>query len=404
MKPFSALPLAAALLLSALPLRADTLVKTDFETPASRWANAAASAPRNVKATVAYGAFGTVDKAGSADASQGLRLVVAPTGGAWRAGLSSGPLALHNGDRLDKLTLAFSLSAPSTRPVTVRVESFDSKKRRTGGRVGRIFPAAPAFYQRYALDLDTLRPDGAGKFQPTAPFVQFTFELTGVGAGEAELRVDNVNYATPAFYVSPKGSDTHDGRTEATALATPQNALDRAQPGDIIVLMDGTYDAGLGTVAAFRRGGLPDAWIVLKNYPGQHPLLTSIGWNIVAVGGGSREKPSDAPSLCYLEMRGLHVRGRGDVARQKFADAVGKPDSRTNSNGIGIDGRYTLNVPHHLRIADNLVEYCPGGGIGAGEADWVTVENNVSRCNAWTTIYAPSGISILGAYNFDATG
>ena len=76
-------------------------------------------------------------------------------------------------------------------------------------------------------------------------------------------------------------------------------------------------------------------------------------------------------------------------------------DSRTNTNGIAIDGRYLTNIPHHLRIADNVVEYCPACGIGATESDWVTIENNICRYNSWTTIYATSGISTLGASNFD---
>ena len=82
------------------------------------------------------------------------------------------------------------------------------------------------------------------------------------------MRLDNVHYASPAYYVSPKGRDTFDGRTEQTAFATPQKALDMAQPGDIVVLMDGTYQGGNANVASFRRPGAPDAWIVLKNYPG----------------------------------------------------------------------------------------------------------------------------------------
>ncbi|MBC7807486.1 MAG: hypothetical protein H7145_15220, partial [Akkermansiaceae bacterium] len=326
--------------------------------------------------------------------------------GKWRTTLKSGLLSIRNSEtNLGKLTLSFDLSASAAKPISVRVESFDANRKRTGARVGTIYPAAPDFFQRYALDLSNLKPDGTGKFDPTAPFVQFSFEGGSAAdgtRGEYQIRLDNVNYSTPAFYVSPKGSDQSDGRTEKTAFATPQKALDVAQPGDIICLMQGTYDGGSGGVASFRRGGAPDAWIVLKNYPGQKPTLTSTGWNIVSIAGGSKEKPSDDPSLCYLEIRGLHVRGVGDVAKTKYPDAMNKPDSRTNSNGIAVDGRYLKNHPHHLRIADNLVEYCTAGGIGVGESDWFYIENNLSRYNSWTTIYATSGISTLGAFNFDA--
>jgi hypothetical protein len=306
---------------------------------------------------------------------------------------------------LGKITLSFSLSASSAKPIAVRVESFGADRKRTGGLVGRVVPAAPDFFQRYALDLSTLKPEGSGKFDPKSKYVQFSFEGAGNGinGGEYQLRLDNVNYATPAFYVSPKGSDTNDGLTEKTALATPQKALDTAQPGDIICLMEGTYDGGNAPVASFLRGGKPDAWIVLKNYPGQKPKLTSTGWNIVGIVQGSKEKPSDEPSLCYLEVRSLHVRGEGDVAKTKYPEAMNKPDSRTNTNGISVNGRFAKNVPHHIRFADNLVEYCPGQGLGELEADWITIENNISRFNCWTTIYGTSGISTLGATNFDTT-
>ncbi len=38
-----------------------------------------------------------------------------------------------------------------------------------------------------------------------------------------------------------------------------------------------------------------------------------------------------------------------------------------------------------------------------GEGDWITIENNVSSNNSWTTISATSGISLAGVFNFYAT-
>ncbi len=400
------------------PVGAATLLKTDFNTASSPvWPNAAAaSTSAALHAKVSLGLVGTVDTANATEASRALLLTVRPLGagsgkGAWGAALVSGLLPVRNLEtNLGKLTLSFSLSSSDIQPVTVRVESFDAAKRRTGGVAGLIYPAAPDFFQRYALDLSALKPVGPGKFQPAAPFVQFTFKIAGPSIGadapveaERHLRVDNVNYASPAYYVSPKGSDAANGRSETAAFATPQKALDAAQPGDIVLLMEGTYRAGLVPVAAFPRPGTPDAWIVLKNYPGQHPTLTSNGWNIVSIAKGSKEKPSTEPALAYLEVRGLHVRGEGDVAKQKYPEAMNQSDPHTNSNGIAVDSRFSLATFHHIRIADNLVEFSPGGGIGSIDGDWITVENNICRSNCWTTIYAPSGISVMGSANFDAT-
>ena len=102
-------------------------------------------------------------------------------------------------------------------------------------------------------------------------------------------------------------------------------------------------------------------------------------------------------------MRGLHVRGNGDTAKEQYPDLVGKAAPETNGNGISVSWRNQELVPHHLRFADNLIEYCPGAGIGPGQADWVTIENNVIRNNCWTTIYGTSGISLNHGSNFDGT-
>ena len=109
------------------------------------------------------GPVGTVDVADTATPSGGLLLTARPAGrGAWNAALTSGLLPVHNPvASLGKLTLSFSLSASAARPITVSIASFDAAKRRTGGLSGLIYPAAPDFFQRYALDLSALKPFGA---------------------------------------------------------------------------------------------------------------------------------------------------------------------------------------------------------------------------------------------------
>ncbi len=353
-----------------------------------------------------WGPVGSYDTAGSATQSGGWRLSAdaSKSPKKWSAGLVSGALPFSNTEtNLGKLTLAFTLSANANRPVKVKIASLSAKGARTGGLETLVYPAAPDFLQRYALDLNTFKPSGAGKFDPKAPQIQLAFEMDSSvwPSAKNEIRVDNVNLSGPAFYVSPNGQDENDGKTEQTAFKTPQKALDTAQEGDIVLLMDGTYKAGQVPVANFVRAGTPAAWIVVKNYPGHHPILTSTGWNIVGIAKGSNDATYSGPPLGYIEIRGLHIRGEGDVARQKYPDAMDKPDPRTNSNGIAIDSRYSVAVCHDIRIADNLVDYVTAMGIG-GDADWLTIENNVCNSNCWTNIYASSGISVSGPVNFDA--
>ncbi len=156
-------------------------------------------------------------------------------------------------------------------------------------------------------------------------------------------------------------------------------------------------------VVAFRRAGTPAAWISLKNYPGQHPILTSDAWNTIKIGRGSSKEPSTAPALAYLEVRGLHIRGNAESVQEKPPDLIDKVDPLTNGNGISGSGGDEVNKPHHLRFADNLIEYCCGGGVGTGDCDGVTIENNTVCNNCWWVIYATSGIGLLGTQNFDAT-
>ncbi len=359
-----------------------TLFQTDFEN-GNGWAALKPSA------------VGTIDVAGSSQPSQALAA----------NSISSGPLALKNSEtNLGKLTLAFSLAAQAATPVTVRVESFDKNKKRTGGLETQIFPPAPNFYQRFALDLDKMKGSGAGKFAPDAPFISFSFQVDG-----AEIHLDNVQFAKPAYYVSEKGSDKNDGRTEATAFATPQKAVDAAGPGDIIDVMNGTYKpVGVQEgIVRIKKAGTPAAWISLKNYPGQTPLFDSKGsWGAIRFLYTNAQATADqaagvvAPVPVYIEVRGLHIRGNGDTAKAEFPDLVGKAAPETNSNGISVQWDGGGAIPHHLRFADNLVEFCSGGGIGPGGADWTTIENNVIRNNCWTTIYATSGISLNGGSNF----
>ena len=71
-----------------------------------------------------------------------------------------------------------------------------------------------------------MKPVGEGKFNPADPFVEFSFAIGDADAkdaadGKYELRIDNVAYSSPAFYVNPKGKDSNDGRTEKNGICQP---------------------------------------------------------------------------------------------------------------------------------------------------------------------------------------
>lgn len=394
---------------------AGTLLSFEFNGD-NPWKSAATdvmpSTPMPIEPFIEAKAAGTVDVAGTADAS-GAQVMSAEVGAAkgdWEATFTSGLLPVKNGEsNLNKLTLAFDLSVSTVRPVIVRVASFNAQKKLTGKLQTTVYPAAPDFFHRSVVDLGTMRAAN-GKFNSTDPFVQIELAIAGpTWPAEAthELRVDNVHYASPAFYVSPGGDDKSDGRTEKTALATPQTAVDQAKPGDIILLMDGTYirpktNSIQNGVIQFEGTGTPAAWITLKNYPGHKPkLFVDDAWHAIRIGGPVRDPSVPEKAVAYFEVRGLHVRGNADKVKQDHADAIGKPMATSNSNGMIVDTGKRTFVPHHIRMADNLVELCPGAGVATMGGDWITIENNRIYDNCWYMIYAGSGISLLETKNFD---
>jgi len=72
------------------------------------------------------------------------------------------------------------------------------------------------------------------------------------------------------YYVSPSGSDDSAGTFEAP-FQSIQKAHDAVQAGDTIFVRGGTYKPNQQTV--FRTNGNANAYIVLKSYPGEKPVI-----------------------------------------------------------------------------------------------------------------------------------
>jgi hypothetical protein len=72
------------------------------------------------------------------------------------------------------------------------------------------------------------------------------------------------------LYVAPDGDDANAGTIDAP-LASLQAAHDAAAPGDTIYLRGGTYTPDERTV--LRKAGTADAWLTLRSYPGELPVI-----------------------------------------------------------------------------------------------------------------------------------
>jgi parallel beta-helix repeat protein len=195
------------------------------------------------------------------------------------------------------------------------------------------------------------------------------------------------------YYVSGDGSDTNTGLSTSSPFRTIQQAANLTKPGDKVFIMNGVYTNAdpWGQVILITRSGTPNAWIKFEAYPGHSPKLKHNGWNGILIKDGAS----------YIEIKGLEIEGNNanvtlEYAMSQMANA-GNP--LTNGNCLIIDGRNGNS--HHIRILNNKVHSCGGGGIGVLQSDYVTVDGNEVFDNAWYSVYANSGISFYQSWNYD---
>ena len=367
-----------------------------------------------INATASWGNFGTVDIANTVTPSQGLKLEINKPSAIpnWSASLHSGLLNAVNKERnLAKLTFSFDHWVSALQPVLVQIESYDVDKMRTGGLQVTLYPAAINHYTHSAIELADMKAFGDGAYNPQAPFVSFTFSISPSSIAndtkeeKQVLQIDNVMFASPAFYVSASGKDSNNGRTEQTAFATPQKALDVAGAGDIILLMNGRYGGAkeASAVANFKRGGQPSGWLTLKNYPGHQPIILCHGKDGINMAWHNDTTAGESPLLAYVDVRGIHIKGNADEVPTLFPAEMGYSTKNTETRGIFLSGK---NAPtrmyHHIRIANCVVELCGTDGIWASEVDYLTLENNIIRNNCFTTVgFAMAGFSLMMYADFD---
>ncbi|MGA2737617.1 MAG: hypothetical protein ABSG65_09215 [Bryobacteraceae bacterium] len=200
------------------------------------------------------------------------------------------------------------------------------------------------------------------------------------------------------YYVSGTGSDANGGLSETAPFQTIQAAANLTLPGDVVYVMNGVYTTCTGCVVLdITRSGTANAWIAYRAYPGHHPLIDAAGaWNAVEIHGGA----------AYVEVSGFQIQGNllNVTLAQCTAQALETtPDPACNGNGIDIDGTQDgANKPHHILIARNEVFDFPGGGIGTGEVDYVTIQDNFVHETAWYSRYGNSGISLWESWNYDS--
>jgi hypothetical protein len=205
--------------------------------------------------------------------------------------------------------------------------------------------------------------------------------------------------AGTTYYVSGSGSDSNNGLTAATAFLTLQHAESVTQPGDTVYAMNGTYTNSCPDcdVLDITIPGTANNWVTFKAYPGQTPTISFNGWAGIFF----------EPTAAYVEVNGFTIVGNNAnvTLAQALAQSTANPDPIYNGNCIASDGRKgTPTVrPNHIRILNNVISECGGGGVGTAWSDYVTISGNTIYNSAWYSLYGASAISTWEDWNSDSS-
>ncbi|WP_373530162.1 choice-of-anchor D domain-containing protein [Nostoc sp.] len=205
--------------------------------------------------------------------------------------------------------------------------------------------------------------------------------------------------AGTTYYVSGTGNDQSNGLNQGEAFRTLQKAADLVQAGDTVYVMNGTYTSPYATILGINnKQGRADAPITFTALSGHTPILEAHKniWNAISIKGSS-----------YLVIEGLTLVGARDEITLEYAleQKLNLSNSATSGNGISVGianiaGNQEIHS-HHITIRNNNVSKFPGAGIGAGKADYITIEKNIVSGNAWYSPFGNQGISLGQLWNSD---
>jgi hypothetical protein len=159
------------------------------------------------------------------------------------------------------------------------------------------------------------------------------------------------------FVYAKKGKDSNDGLSSKRALKTIQKALDKAQPGDTIVILPGSYYQSFKTV----RSGTKDKPITIVGMPGS----TIYGQKTPR--GRVIEVRHSYINLVNLRVDGHFNRSCNDedCYKDELVYVVGSPDNPLEGvNLIGSTLRYALGecvrykFTSNSEIAYNRIYHC----------------------------------------------
>jgi hypothetical protein len=155
------------------------------------------------------------------------------------------------------------------------------------------------------------------------------------------------------YHVAPGGDDAGPGSAEKP-WGTPHHAVEKAVPGDRILLRGGRY--ALDRPLIITAQGRADAWIELRAAPGETPVLDAASYKPADRGESGNRGAITLQNAAYVRLIGLTLQ---------------------NSHMAGIA---LHNPSHHIDIRDCRVDrtFAPGIGTWGGCADVRIVGNEIT--------------------------
>lgn len=203
-----------------------------------------------------------------------------------------------------------------------------------------------------------------------------------IGVGAIAMQLQSKPAIAPAtvlqaqLIVAPNGDDANPGTLEQP-LATIQHAVDLARAGDTIAVRSGTYHEQV----VMRHSGSEGKPIVLRNYPGEYPILTS---DLEKAPFCRIELCPDEGDIGWITIQGMEILEGFDGIKLYGGHDVNIVDNRllrTRNTGI-------IGTGCRVTIDRNRIEGSGGGAIMTSGTS-ITITNNLIRSNS-------GGIQLVG--------
>ncbi len=162
-----------------------------------------------------------------------------------------------------------------------------------------------------------------------------------------------------------------------------KNALQNAQPGDVIQLASGTYSP-----ISINNSGRAGAPITVEAAPGAH---ATIDVNHAGADYG--------PGYAGVLINGNYIAVRGLEVTDSHYDANSDNTATPNGNGIMIGTGYAQDAhQHNITVENNWVHNLPGSGISDEHGDNVAIVGNKVE---YTSRLSPYGVSGIGTFELN---